>query len=101
MCDKYLEIIHEALSLNNLNLSDIKLFTSHHCNLHLCKMMMNMLKLPEAKFFINNHKKFRHWMGSDMLLNDEYVDKLKHKVYDIMSLIFGAGGFAGYTLIRK
>tara|TARA_B100001094_G_C18157219_1_gene787175 strand:- start:1511 stop:1795 length:285 start_codon:yes stop_codon:yes gene_type:complete len=94
-------MIREALSLNNLCLNDIKLFTIHNCNIHLWKVLIARLNISEDKFYFDNHHKYSHCMNYEMLFNYESIASITYKGNYIISLSLGAGGFDGCTLIRK
>lgn len=53
---KFPEVIQEALSHNNLSLSDLDLLIPHQANLRISEYIQNALKLPKHKVYNNIQK---------------------------------------------
>ena len=98
---KFLEVIHEALSHNQLKESDIDLLVPHQANLRISKFIQSKLSLPDNKVY-NNITHFGNTTAASIpIALSEALSKGKIKEGDLICLAaFGSGFTWASALIR-
>jgi len=98
---KFPEVIHEALSKNNLETSDINLLIPHQANLRISQFVQKTLGLHEDQVFNNIQKYGNTTAASIPIALCEAWEAGKIKDGDLICLAaFGAGFTWGSALIR-
>ena len=98
---KFPEVIHEALSKNNLETSDINLLIPHQANLRISQFVQKTLGLHEDQVFNNIQKYGNTTAASIPIALCEAWEQGKIKDGDLVCLAaFGAGFTWGSALIR-
>ena len=98
---KFPEVIHEALSKNNLETSDINLLIPHQANLRISQFVQKTLGLHEDQVFNNIQKYGNTTAASIPIALCEAWEAGKIKDDDLICLAaFGAGFTWGSALIR-
>ena len=98
---KFPEVIHEALTKNNLNTSDIDLLIPHQANLRISQFVQKTLGLNEHQVFNNIQKYGNTTAASIPIALCEAWEAGKIKEGDLICLAaFGAGFTWGSALIR-
>ncbi|MCY4779834.1 ketoacyl-ACP synthase III [Sphingobacterium sp. UT-1RO-CII-1] len=98
---KFPEVIHEALSANNLLTTDIDLLVPHQANLRISQFIQKNLGLRDDQVFNNIEKYGNTTAASIPIALSEAWEQGKVKKGDLICLAaFGAGFTWGAALIR-
>jgi 3-oxoacyl-[acyl-carrier-protein] synthase-3 len=98
---KFPEVIHEALTANNLEASDIDLLVPHQANLRISQMIQKSLKLPDNKVY-NNIQRYGNTTAASVpiALCEAWQDGLIKNGDLVCLAAFGSGFTWGSALIR-
>lgn len=99
--ERFQEVIHEALSANNLAIEDIDCLILHQANLRIAEAVGQSLRIPLDKMFNNIQKYGNTTAASIPIALDEAVKEGKVKSGDLVILAaFGSGFTWGAAAIR-
>ncbi len=99
--ERFQEVIHEALSANNLGIEDIDCLILHQANLRIAEAVGQSLRIPLDKMFNNIQKYGNTTAASIPIALDEAVKEGKVKSGDLVILAaFGSGFTWGAAAIR-
>jgi 3-oxoacyl-[acyl-carrier-protein] synthase-3 len=99
--EKFPEVIHEALSQNKLNTSDINLLIPHQANLRIAQFVQHQLKLSNDKVYNNIDRYGNTTAASIPIALCEAWEKGMVKDGDLVCLAaFGSGFTWGSVLLR-
>jgi len=99
--DRFQEVIHEALSANNLTVEDIDLLILHQANLRIVEAVSQSLKISPERVFNNIHKYGNTTAASIPIALDEAQKEGRLKTGDTIVLAaFGSGFTWGAAVIR-
>ena len=98
---KFPEVIHEALTKNNLSPSDIDLLIPHQANLRISQYVQKTLGLPDEKIYSNIQRYGNTTAASiPIALSEAWQEGLIKEGDLVCFAAFGAGFTWGSALIR-
>jgi 3-oxoacyl-[acyl-carrier-protein] synthase III len=98
---KFPEVIHEALTANNLQSSDISMLIPHQANLRISQMIQKLLRLPDDRVYNNIQRYGNTTAASVPIALCEAWQEGKIKGGDLVCLAaFGSGFTWASALIR-
>ncbi|MBU2915753.1 MULTISPECIES: 3-oxoacyl-ACP synthase III family protein [Reichenbachiella] len=98
---RFQEVIHEALTANNLGANEIDLLIPHQANLRISQFIQKQMNLPDEKVFNNIQKYGNTTAASIPLALSEAMHAGKVKDGDLICLAaFGSGFTWASALIR-
>ena len=98
---RFIEVIHECLSENNLKVEDIDMLIPHQANLRITQMVQKKLGLNDDQVFSNIHKYGNTTAASIPIALTEAVNEGKISKGDMVVLASFGSGFAWASAIMK
>ena len=98
---KFPEVIHEALSTNNLTAKDIDLFIPHQANLRISQFVQQKLGLTDAQVFNNIQRYGNTTAASIPIALSEAWEAGRIKPGDVVCMAAFGSGFTWASAIMK